>query len=250
VGTGRARTALLGTVAVTGITCLVLASLATATHPRPKGATPMRVSLVPAYAQCTTPNRTHGPPLAFPSCNPPAQASSFLTVGTPDANGAAANSEGYMKLEVLVGVPGPPADSNVAITLRVTDVRCKSGVSTCGNANATGGPDYTGDLQGNTTIRITDHFNAVTAGGGTDPATLTDIPMPVHAVCANTADTSIGATCQISSTTQPMIPDPCGCEGRRMVVEVGQIRVEDGGPDGNVFTNDNTTFMRGGLFIP
>ena len=31
-------------------------------YPRPAGATPMRASLVPAYNQCTSPNRTHGPP--------------------------------------------------------------------------------------------------------------------------------------------------------------------------------------------
>ena len=33
-------------------------------------------------------NRTHGPALAFPSCNPPVPRSAQLTVGTPDANGA------------------------------------------------------------------------------------------------------------------------------------------------------------------
>ena len=42
-------------------------------YPRPKGASPMRGSLVPAYEPCTAPNRTHGPPLAFPSCAPPAR---------------------------------------------------------------------------------------------------------------------------------------------------------------------------------
>ena len=62
--------------------------------PAAVGATPTRVSLVPAYAQCTSPNRVHGPP-DFPgnasnpdgSCNPPAQTSSQLTVGrrTPTA---------------------------------------------------------------------------------------------------------------------------------------------------------------------
>ena len=64
-------------------------------YPRPKGATPMRASLVPAYNQCTSPNRVHGPP-DFPgnasnpdgSCNPPAQTSGQITVGSPDANGA------------------------------------------------------------------------------------------------------------------------------------------------------------------
>ena len=40
-------------------------------YPRPKSATPFKVSLVPAYTQCTAPNRTHGPPLDSESCNPP-----------------------------------------------------------------------------------------------------------------------------------------------------------------------------------
>ena len=56
-------------------------------YPRPKGASPMQVSLVPAYTACTSSNSTHGAPLAFPSCNPPDPASAYLTTGTPDANG-------------------------------------------------------------------------------------------------------------------------------------------------------------------
>ena len=40
-------------------------------------------SLVPAYNQCTSPNRTHGPSLAHPSCNPPSQASDNVTVVPP-----------------------------------------------------------------------------------------------------------------------------------------------------------------------
>ena len=47
---------------------------------------PMRSPLVPAYNPCSgAPNRTHGPPLAFPSCNPPVAVFRALTVGTPDA---------------------------------------------------------------------------------------------------------------------------------------------------------------------
>ena len=58
-------------------------------YPRPKGASPLRVSLVPAYKSCSAPNRSHGAPLSFPSCNPPDLESQFLTVGTPDSNGKA-----------------------------------------------------------------------------------------------------------------------------------------------------------------
>ena len=229
--------------------CLLITASAQATHPRPKGATPLRVPLVPAYAQCTAPNRTHGPPLAFASCNPPMQSSPHLTVGTLDANAAAANSVGSIRIDVVVGVPGPPNDSDLIIAPQITDVRCKTGTSTCGNANAAGGPDYTGSLQGNATIRITDHFNAVEWGGGTDPATM-EIPWPITFYCASTADTSIGAVCNY---TFPCTRPNCSNvrDGDRTVVEIPQFQVFDGGPDGNVGTADgNTLFAVQGLFIP
>ena len=64
-------------------------------YARPKSATPFKVSLVPAYTPCTAPNRTHGPPLDSDSCNPPAQASDELTLGTPDANGKPVRATGF-----------------------------------------------------------------------------------------------------------------------------------------------------------
>ena len=67
-------------------------------YARPKAASPLRVPLVPAYLVCRAPNRTHGPPLDSPSCAPPVQLSHYLTVGTPDANGSAANSTGFARL--------------------------------------------------------------------------------------------------------------------------------------------------------
>ncbi len=232
------------------VAAIAMVQSAAASHPRPQGATPVRLPLVPAYAQCTAPNRTHGPPLAFPSCNPPVPASPYLTVGTPDANGAAANSMGSVNLRVLVGAPGPPADSDIAITANMSDVRCKAGVSACGNANVVDGPDYTGELQGNATLRITDHYNAVSAGGGTDPATVIDIPFPVTTNCANTADNTIGAFCRINTTTTALGIPNTSLEGKRVVVELGQFRVGDGGPDGQVGTPDNMPFATAGIFIP
>jgi hypothetical protein len=224
----------------------ISAQLAGATHPRPKGATPFQVPLVPAYNPCTAPNRTHGPPLASPSCNPPAQASSFLTVGTPDANGAVANSRGFVQVKVI-----PGAFENVVIGARLFDVRCRpgAGVAACGNANSAAGADYTGELQGDATLRITDHFNAVDPGGGSDPATLVDIPFPFNLYCTNTADTSIGGECNIN--TYCPLPNGCGPrDGDRTVVEITQIRVFDGGPDGVVATDDNTLFAVQGVFVP
>jgi hypothetical protein len=228
---------------------MVVASLAGATHPRPKGATPLRASLVPSYQACTAPNRTHGPPLAFPSCNPPVQTSTSLTVGTPDANGAAANSVAFAKLDVKVGVPGPPEDSDVLISASISDVRCKAGTTACGNANAADGADYTGELQGNATIRITDHWNAVAPGGGPDAATVVDIPYPVAATCANTASTAEGGVCTANTSANAVVPGSV-LDGKRAIVEIGQITITDGGPDGVNATSPNTLFGVQGIFIP
>jgi len=228
---------------------LLVASVASATHPRPKSANPISVSLVPAYNACTAPNRTHGPPLAFPSCNPPVQSSGKLTVGEPTANGAAANSVARIKIKVLVGVPGPPDDSDVILTSTSTDVRCKTAGTACGNANAAAGPDYTGEVQGDATIRITDHFNAVAAGGGTDPATVVDIPFPVNTSCTQTANTAIGSQCNVNTSANAVVPGAVK-DGKRAIVEIGQIQVRDGGVDGLVATEPNTLFAVQGIFIP
>src|SRR5204862_6017657 len=117
---------------------------------------PMRVPFVPAYKACTAPNKTHGAPLAFASCATPVPASNFLTVGTPDVNGAGAHSLAFMTLKVKTTSP-----EDLLISLSISDVRCKPSTSTsvCNSANSAGGPDYSGDLQSNATIRISDHYN-------------------------------------------------------------------------------------------
>ena len=236
-------------LAMGAVTLLIVSSVANATHPRPKGASPLYASLVPAYNPCGTPNRTHGPPLAFPSCNPPVQASTAVTVGSPDANGAAANSVGFVKLNVKPGVVGPPDTSDVLITASISDVRCKAGTTACGNANAADGADYTGELQGNATIRISDHWNAVAPGGGPDAATVIDIPFPVPAACANTASTAEGGLCTANTSANTVVPGSVKT-GKRAIVEVGQITITDGGPDGLNGTTPNTLFEVQGIFIP
>jgi hypothetical protein len=241
----RSRTFLPLALAVGALGLAIVVQIAGATHPRPKGATPVRVSLVPAYEQCTSPNTTHGPPLSFPACSPPVQASDFLTVGTPDANGAAANSVGSVRIDVLVGIPGPPEDSDIEFKGNITDVRCKSGVSACGSANAAGGPDYTGELEGKATFRVTDHLN----GPNQDQAaTVVDLPQPFTMPCQSTADTSTGGACRFPVVTCSSCPPPK--EGVRTVGELTQIEIRDGGADGMAHTQDNTLFMRPGIFLP
>jgi hypothetical protein len=245
----RKRRVLPLALALGALGTMVFASVASAIHPRPLSASPMSLSLVPAFNECTTPNRTHGTPLVFPSCNPPVQSSTALTVGTPDANGASANSVGRIKIAVKVGAPGPPDDSDVNITANITDVRCKSGTLTCGNANAADGPDYTGELEGDAQIRITDHYNGVDASGGSDPATVVDIPFPVGATCANTGSTAIGGLCTANTTANAVVPGAVK-DGKRGVVEIGQVQVFDGGPDGQRGSLPNTLFAVQGIFIP
>ena len=84
-------------------------------YPRPKGASPVRVPLVPAIQGVSRHRRTsiepHGPPLEHVSCNPPRQQSATLTVGTPDANGHQAESDGFVNaVATVLGNPGTPAD--------------------------------------------------------------------------------------------------------------------------------------------
>jgi dipeptidyl aminopeptidase/acylaminoacyl peptidase len=100
--------------------------------PRPKGATPLDISLVVAYDGCFAPNRGHGPPLAGDSCSPPKQASDNLTVGTLDSNGQRANFAGSVRFDVAKGDPGTPADeADVRLRVNLKDVRCKAAISPC-----------------------------------------------------------------------------------------------------------------------
>lgn len=198
-----------------------------ARYPRPKGATPLRVPLVPAFKNCASPNRTHGSPLAFPSCAPPSQTSGFLTVGSPDANGRPASSIGSLRLDVAPG--------DVAATLSITDVR-----------NASGLTDYTGEVRAISTIRVTDRNN----GSNGEGATVTDFGLPIQASCGATAATNVGSTCSTSTTFNAIVPGMVRA-GDRAIWELGTVEVWDGGSDGDVATaSDDTLFARQGVFVP
>jgi acyl-homoserine lactone acylase PvdQ len=206
---------------------------------RPKGATPLRVSLVPAYKACATPDREHGPPLAFGSCNPPEQRSDHLTVGTPDANARVANSTGSARFEVFAGNPSTPADeADVNVTFDLTDVRRRADLA-----------DYTGQLQAEALVRVTDRDNAEDPGGGSDQATTNDFPFPVTVPCAATAAIDVGATCSLATTFDAVVPGAIA-EGDRAIWQLGAVQVFDGGADGAVATAPNTLFAKQGVFIP
>jgi hypothetical protein len=253
----RRRVALVLVASAVSVVGLTSVEIAGATHPHPRGATPFRVPIVPAYKQCTAPNSNHGGGINQPSCNPPVQSSSYLTVGTPDSNGAAANSIASLTMKVQ----SSPAD--FLMTLNATDIRCKpSGPpSFCSSANVAGGPDYSGEISIQQSLRITDHWNSrVQFPPPTDPydqpGTMVDVGGFVMAICcASTASTSIGGTCSINTSGNAIEPGfSPAVGGKRFVMELGQLQVFDGGPDGQVpggiSQQDDTLFGVQGLFVP
>jgi hypothetical protein len=205
-------------------------------YPRPKGATPLRASLAVAYRSCTSPNRTHGAPLSVGSCNPPVQASGFLTVGTLDANGKPAGAVGSVRFDVMPGDEGTPEDeTDVSLVVSLTDVRRKSDLS-----------DYTGQLQATTTARITDSSNGP---GADEPATTEEVAFPVTVPCTAT-DSAFGGTCAVTTSFDAVMPGSAP-EGKRSIWELGDVEVFDGGPDGLASSaSGNTLFADQGIFIP
>jgi hypothetical protein len=233
----RAFAALMLTVAV------VVCAPSSASHVRPKGATPFRMSLVPAYKQCTVPNHTHGAPLSFTSCNPPRQVSDYVTVGTPDANGAGANSIGYVQLDAIAG--------DVRVRINVNDLRCMppTASAVCRSGNAADGPDYSGRLRAYARpLRITDHDDG---SDQNEAGTVVDIPSPpVDLPCANTASTLVGSTCILDTTMNAIGPGYVK-DGKRTIWELGQFEVHDGGPDGRTETEpDLALLLVPGVFLP
>jgi hypothetical protein len=200
-------------------------------YPRPRGASPSEIFLVPAYAQCIPPgNRTHGAPLAFPSCAPPAQTSGQLTVGTPDANGQPPKSVARI---FFAAHPG-----DLALTATITDVRKKSDLS-----------DYAGELSLVSDLRITDKNNTPNPGGP-GPGTVQDMSLPITISCSPTADATVGSSCNLSTTIDALHPGAIAA-GQRAIWQLGQVKAFDGGPDGDAeTTGGNTLFMNQGLFVP
>jgi Tol biopolymer transport system component len=205
-------------------------------YPRPKGATPLRASLVVAYQPCTSPNREHGAPLVTGSCDPPVQASGHLTVGTRDANGQADQAVGSVTLDAILGNPATPADeADMRIATSLTDVRRKAGLA-----------DYDRELQTVLHVRLTDRL----ASGGNIPQTTQDFPFSVTVPCTVTPDPSIGASCSLTTSADTVVPGAVA-ESKRSIWALDKVDVYDGGTDGRASTTaDNTLFETQGVFVP
>jgi hypothetical protein len=149
----------------------------------------------------------------------------------------------------VAGVPGPPDDSGAPMYFSITDVRCRAGASPCGPPNTSGGDDYTGELLVDVPSRITDKYNDVTPGGGSDPATVTDLSFQFKAVCSSTS-ASVGSTCAVITHANAVVPG-IAKDTKRMVWDWEAVRVLDGGPDGDADTAaGNELFPTQGIFVP
>jgi hypothetical protein len=204
-------------------------------YPRPKAATPSYLPLVVAFEDCGAPNRVHPSPLAFGSCAPPAQTSSLLTVGTPDANARQNAFSGFVRLRAVVGDPGTAGDqADISLDVSASDVRRSADLS-----------DYAGELELRQTFRLTDQDN------GPDTGTVLDFPLSFAVPCSVTADTAVGGTCALSTSVDAVVPGTVKESGRMVLEDVAGARVFDGGTDGSaVTTADNTLFLRQGVFVP
>jgi glucose/arabinose dehydrogenase len=106
-------------------------------YQHPIGASPLRVSLVPAFSGCTSPNGTHGAPLRFGSCNPPARASTTARLGSKSigfAQMAACNVGSTSSACSQSGLVKP----DVRLIANLRDVRCVGAVP----AGCMAGDDY------------------------------------------------------------------------------------------------------------
>jgi hypothetical protein len=197
------------------------------------------VPLVPAYAQCTAPNRTHGPPLAFGSCNPPTQASDELTLGTAESNGKPTRTTGFVRLNTFVGNPQTPADeADMRIRAQLTGIYDQNTLS-----------PYAGELRAQAQMRITDKLNAPHPGGP-GAATVQDTTYGFTILCAPSSDPALGGACTLDTTADALVPGTF-TEGRRAIWQTNQVEVYDGGADNDADTPaDNTLFMTQGVFVP
>lgn len=204
-------------------------------YPRPAAAGKVRMPLVPAYEQCLSPDLMHGPPLEYGSCSSPGT-SSFLTVGTFDANGASAKSVGFVTYKVAVGDPSTPAsESDVRLTVSLTDVRRKSDLS-----------DYTGELQVQGAVRITDKANGPLQN---EAATGFATDFPAAVPCVATDRTTVGSTCSLISSFNAIVPGTV-VERKRATWQLGEVQVFDGGASEVAGGQGASLFATQGIFVP
>ncbi len=210
-------------------------------YPRPASATPTRVPLVPAYAECSAPDSEHVAPLALPSCSSARRESDLLTTSS------AGRGYGFLQLRAIPGDPLTTADeADLTITTEVTDVRAQGGSA-----------DYAGRLLLRLGLRVTDGASGPPDGA---PATVRDTEFSTPLDCAPTGNEPLGSKCNLSTSTDTLVPG-FAKEGMRAVISTPSIEVTDLGADSSLTpasgtcppacgSGDEKVFLRQGLFTP
>jgi hypothetical protein len=191
---------------------------------------------VPAFKQCGTganpADGKHSAPFSLPTCLPPG------TTGTAHiGNGGS----GEATVTVVPGNLATPADeADARITATISDVRSGSG----------GGTDYNpasgADMTLISKLRITDtRYGTLEV----EPGTTTDIRFEVPLTCATTSDSSVGSTCSVNTTADAIVPGTIA-EGKKTVIGLFRVQIDDAGPD-NVRDNaDDSLFAQQGYYVP
>lgn len=246
---------------------LLIPSAALASHARPKSASPVTVTLVPAFDAClgaSPPGMTHGAPLVLPSCSPPTQTSQYLTMQAPDRSAphaGVADGAGALTFRVVCHAPGTTTEVGVSPCTaplgEQIDVRMSltlSGVRCTGAPGQTHGPHggplvacaanelYDGMVLSSTYVRISDHYNGIVPNPpGSDCSDTTSCPgtlqeYPLYTFGAQCID----GVCNYVTSSDLVVTD-ISKEGKRAVVGLGQITVDDAGQDGDLIAGPPPT---------
>ena len=164
--------------------------ITSSTHVRPVGATPFRSRWCPSQAVHSTESHPR------PAIGVPVLQSAPARLTEPDRGcrrrqPCVREVGGLLRMDVIVGAPGPPDTSDVSIRLRLTNVMNLSGLS-----------DYTGELQARLVQRLTSRNAAAGPGLGDVRGHAVRFAVP----CAATADTPLGGLCSIQTTMDAVRP--------------------------------------------
>jgi hypothetical protein len=234
---------------LTVIAFLGAATEAFAVHARPKAGSPITIKLVPAFEECFGANMVHGAPLSVPSCNPPLQSSSYLTMNAPDRPApftSPANGTATLTMKVSCLTPGTTTETgeapacpatgdqiDVKMSFSAGDIRCV-GVAGQGSCTSGAGSLYNGKLLLDIVLRITDHYNGIVPNpAGADCSDTTSCPattnFPVWPIGVQCTSGSCNYVTSVDLAVPGAVP-----EAKRMVIEMGAVEVQDAGLNGNL----------------
>jgi plastocyanin len=234
-GTYRYYCDLHGASSGTGMSGAVVVA---AGYQRPQSASPLNVSLVPAFRQAGTganpTNGQHSPPLGTPATLPPKQNSNISAVGSQNTGNAS--------MTVVPGNQVTAADeADISYSGSITDVRAINATGVDYNPNAAG-PDLT--LL--TRARLSDLQNGPPTGSA---GTTTDLDLPgVPIDCVSTGGPE-GSNCNLATSADAILAGAV-VEAKQTVVQVFRVRVNDSGADGVRGNADDVLFAQQGIYIP